>query len=56
MKARPGGAGGGSLPETIMADEDNHIDHLETLLELMTSLGEQLYCVRRLPAGNSCTV
>src|SRR5712675_121657 len=41
------------LLETIMADEENHIDYLETQLELMSSLGEQLYlsqCVARPPA------
>jgi bacterioferritin len=41
------------LLETIMADEENHIDYLETQLELMNSLGEQLYlaqCVARPPA------
>jgi bacterioferritin len=40
------------LLETIMADEENHIDYLETQLELMDSLGEQLYlaqCVARPP-------
>jgi len=41
------------LLETIMADEEHHIDYLETQLELMNSLGEQLYlaqCVSRPPA------
>jgi len=36
-----------------MADEENHIAYLETQLELMTSLGEQLYlaqCVAQPPA------
>ena len=40
------------LLETIMADEELHIDYLETQLELMNSLGEQLYlaqCVSRPP-------
>ncbi len=38
------------LLETIMADEETHVDYLETQLELMDSLGEQLYlaqCVAR---------
>jgi bacterioferritin len=41
------------LLETIMADEEKHIDYLATQLELMDSLGEQLFlaqCVSRLPA------
>src|SRR6201997_5668609 len=40
------------LLETIMADEEKHIDYLETQLELMDSLGEQLFlaqCVSRPP-------
>ena len=40
------------LLETIMADEEHHIDYLETQLELMNTLGEQLYlaqCVARPP-------
>jgi bacterioferritin len=35
-----------------MADEEQHIDYLETQLELMGSLGEQLFlaqCVARPP-------
>ena len=35
-----------------MADEELHIDYLETQLELMNTLGEQLYlaqCVSRPP-------
>jgi bacterioferritin len=31
------------LLETIMADEEQHIDYLETQLELMGTLGEQLF-------------
>ncbi|HEX5407080.1 MAG TPA: bacterioferritin [Pseudonocardiaceae bacterium] len=31
------------LLETLLADEEHHIDYLETQLELMTRLGEQLY-------------
>jgi bacterioferritin len=40
------------LLEKIMADEELHIDYLETQLELMNTLGEQLYlaqCVSRPP-------
>jgi bacterioferritin len=39
-----------------MADEENHIDYRQTRLELMNSLGEQLYlarCVARPPAKGS---
>ncbi len=38
--------------ETILADEEGHIDYLETQLELMEKLGEALYaaqCVSRPP-------
>ncbi len=38
--------------ETILADEEGHIDYLETQLELMEKLGDALYaaqCVSRLP-------
>ncbi len=45
-----------NLFETILADEENHIDYLETQLELMTKLGEELYlaqCVSRPPGGTS---
>ena len=41
------------LLEAIMADEETHIGYLETQLELMNSLGDQLYlaqCVARPPA------
>ena len=32
-----------NLFENILADEEHHIDYLETQLELMDTLGEQLY-------------
>ncbi len=32
-----------NLFETIISDEEDHIDYLETQLELMDRLGEQLY-------------
>jgi len=40
------------LLETILADEESHIDYLQTQLELMDKLGEPLYlaqCVARPP-------
>ncbi|BBZ33530.1 bacterioferritin [Mycolicibacterium confluentis] len=42
-----------SLLEGIIADEESHVDYLETQLELMDKLGEQLYaaqCVSRPPS------
>ncbi len=45
-----------NLLEDIMKDEESHIDYLETQLELMNKLGEQLYaaqCVSRPPGGGS---
>lgn len=41
------------LFESIVADEEKHIDHLETQLELMNKLGEELYsaqCVSHPPS------
>jgi bacterioferritin len=41
-----------NLLEGILADEEGHIDYLETQLELMDKLGEALYlaqCVSRPP-------
>lgn len=41
------------LFEEIMADEEHHVDYLETQLELMNTLGAELYmaqCVSRPPA------
>jgi bacterioferritin len=32
-----------ALFETILADEEHHIDYLETQLELLQTLGEPLY-------------
>ena len=41
------------LLETILADEEKHIDYLETQMQLMDALGQELYlaqCVSRPPA------
>lgn len=41
-----------NLFEEILADEEKHVDYLQTQLELMDKLGEQLYsaqCVARPP-------
>ena len=45
--------------EKILADEEIHIDYLETQLELMGKLGEELYlaqCVSRPPGGTAAVV
>jgi len=47
-----GDATSANLFEMILADEEKHIDYLETQLELMDKLGEALYsaqCVSRPP-------
>ena len=44
-----------NLFEDILADEEDHVDYLETQLELMDKLGEQLYLsqlVERPPSHN----
>jgi bacterioferritin len=43
-----------NLFEMIVADEEKHVDYLETQLELMIKLGEELYlaqCVSRPPGS-----
>lgn len=35
-----------TLFEQILADEEQHIDYLETQLQLMDKLGEELYCAQ----------
>ena len=45
-----------NLLETILKDEESHIDYLETQLQLMDKLGVELYsaqCVSRPPGGGS---
>ena len=52
MCREKGDATSAGILETILADEENHIDYLETQLELMDKLGEELYsaqCVSRPP-------
>ncbi|MBN9742407.1 bacterioferritin [Amycolatopsis sp. A1MSW2902] len=38
-----GDAGSANLLEKILLDEEHHVDYLETQLELIDKLGEQLY-------------
>ena len=52
MCREKGDATSANLLEKILADEELHIDYLETQLELMVKLGEELYsaqCVSRPP-------
>ena len=52
MCREKGDATSANLFEEILADEELHIDYLETQLELMNKLGEELYlaqCVSRPP-------
>ncbi|MDH6247963.1 bacterioferritin [Mycobacterium sp. OTB74] len=52
MCREKGDATSANLFEGILADEEKHIDYLETQLELMDKLGEELYsaqCVSRPP-------
>lgn len=45
-----------NLFEKILADEEEHVDYLETQLELMNKLGDELYlaqCVARAPKNTS---
>jgi bacterioferritin len=55
MCREKGDATSANLFEKILANEEEHIDYLETQLALMDSLGEQLYlaqCVSRPPSNN----
>ncbi|MBU3065937.1 bacterioferritin [Nocardia sp. NEAU-G5] len=45
MRSR-GDATSARIFETILEDEEHHIDYLETELELLNTLGEQLYLQR----------
>ena len=52
MCREKGDATSAGILETILADDENHIHYLETQLELMDKLGEELYsaqCVSRPP-------
>lgn len=52
MCRQKGDATSANLLEVILADEEQHIDYLQTQMELMDRLGEQLYlaqCVARPP-------
>ena len=56
MCREKGDATSARLLEEILKDEEGHIDYLETQLDLMSKLGEQLYsaqCVSRPPGGGS---
>jgi bacterioferritin len=53
MCRQKGDATSANLLEVILADEEQHIDYLQTQMELMDRLGEQLYlaqCVARPPS------
>lgn len=55
MCREKGDATSANLFEDILADEEDHIDYLETQLDLMDKLGEQLYLsqlVERPPSHN----
>ena len=50
MCRQKGDATSANLLEVILADEEQHINYLQTQMELMDRLGEQLYlaqCVAR---------
>jgi len=54
MCREKGDATSANLFEKILANEEEHIDYLETQLELMDALGEALYlaqCVERPPSN-----
>jgi bacterioferritin len=54
MCREKGDATSANLLEKILANEEEHIDYLETQLALMDSLGEALYlaqCVERPPSN-----
>ncbi len=56
MCREKGDATSANLLESILKDEEGHIDFLETQLQLMDKLGEELYsaqCVSRPPGGGS---
>ena len=46
MCREKGDATSANLFETVLADEEKHIDYLETQLELMDKLGEPLYAAQ----------
>ena len=56
MCREKGDATSANIFEAILKDEEGHIDYLETQLQLMEKLGEELYsaqCVSRPPGGGS---